>query len=80
MNKIRIIRRKIRQLFFVEYRLALYYEGTPTPDNTYSTDIHLLRSKVKNKRDEVCYWTIYKRGPFHLEERPIDWGIYNEKE
>lgn len=80
MNIIRFIEHKIRQFTFVEYRLAVYYEGSPTPENTYSVDLNLLRRKAESKLNEICYWTIYKRGPLRLEERPIEYGIYHEKE
>ena len=67
MKLIKIIRHPLR----VEYRLTVITAKETT--NTYGTNRRLL-SKMARRLTASCYWSLYKKGPFGLPERLIDYG------
>lgn len=61
---------KIKRLFFVQYRLTVYYHGEAQPRNIYAANLRLLQSMAHHTAARC--WTIYKSGPLFLPEREID--------
>ncbi|MBR1785296.1 MAG: hypothetical protein IJ760_07685 [Bacteroidales bacterium] len=71
------IRKFIKRILYVEYRLTVYSQGEVKPYNTYSTKRRLLRGSMN--APQVACWTLYKKGPFGLSEREIDFGYSREE-
>jgi len=63
-----------RRLFYVEYRLAAFYDDSPAPRNTYARRLAVLVRMAKAM--PVSYWVIFKRGPFFRKERSVRQGGY----
>ena len=66
-----MIKKFIKRMLFVEYRLT-YYVGGHTK-NVYGTSRKAMMGRLKAFRC-IGLWTLYKKGPFWLTERAIDWG------
>ena len=62
----------IKRPFRVHYRLSVIIGGKTT--NTFGLDRRILANRARNT-PEAEYWTLYKRGPLWLHERPVDHGI-----
>lgn len=58
----------IRRIFNTQYRLTTIRNGKLV--HTYCFNKRVLKRMVA-RFDDAEYWTIYKRGPFGIPERPI---------
>lgn len=67
----------IKNPFSVQYRLTMIMREQSKPKHIYGTDRRKLK-RMATSRDNVCYLTLYKRGPLGLPERPVDWGERSE--
>lgn len=63
-------------LFGVQYRLTVIIDGKSF--NTYSDNRKLLAKMGRNTLGAE-YWSLYKKGPFGLPEREVDFGCRSEE-
>jgi hypothetical protein len=64
----------LRRPFRVQYRLSVLYRGETTPRQHYGLNGRMLRNMAKSTEKISIYWTLYKRGPFGLSERVVDYN------
>lgn len=62
----------LRRPFRVQYRLSVLYNGDTDVRHTYGTDGKLMRRLARNTEKICNYWSLYKKGPFGLSEREVD--------
>lgn len=62
----------IRRQFQVEYRLTIIVDGA-TIHTTGTNRKHL--SRMARNTEDMDYWSLYKKGPFGLSEREVDFGM-----
>ena len=70
-----MILRYIKRFFRVEYRLTTISRGKSV--NRYCQSRRQLKAILASLPDAE-YWTIYKSGPFGLNERAVDFGQRGE--
>lgn len=68
------MKRILRKLFRVQYRLSVLNKGDVQMWHYFANDGKMIKRMARNL-SKAQYWTLYKRGPFGLPERPIDWGV-----
>ena len=56
----------------MEYRLAVFYDNDPKPENIYGRDRRLLLKMAK--ATGAAYWTLYKTGPLGRKEHTVTYG------
>lgn len=66
----------IKRQFRVEYRLTIIVNGKTM--NTYGTNRRLL-SRMTRNTPMMEYWSLYKKGPFGLPEREVDFGMRGDE-
>ncbi len=66
----------IKRQFRVEYRLTIIVNGKTM--NTYGTNRRLL-SRMARNTPMMEYWSLYKKGPFGLPEREVDFGMRGDE-
>ena len=62
---------KIKSLFSVEYRLTAVVIGKY--EHVHGRDKRLVLARL-NDIPNVSHWTLYKRGPFFINEHEIERG------
>ncbi|MDY5968634.1 MAG: hypothetical protein SPJ13_01260 [Bacteroidales bacterium] len=78
MKILRNIKKWICRAFRVEYCLRVISAGQMEPPR-YSTERRLMVGPIRALRNGE-YWTLYKKGPFFMGERPVEWGQAPRKE
>ena len=60
----------IKRMFLTQYRLTTIDRGKAVSRYCYGRK---RMRKMLNANQDAEYWTVYKRGPFGLTERAVDW-------
>ena len=72
VSKMRSMMGAVRRWFSVEYRLSIWCKEKQKHENYYAMNRRLMVRKSKTLNGQI--WALYKRGPFGIGERVIDYS------